>query len=151
MYKYDLLVYIGRFQPLHLGHESVVRKALTFAKRVLIIIGSADSPRTPKNPFTFMERLEMIEVTFKDVMDRVKVSFSYDYPYDEKKWADEILQSITVDGRGKGVIGFIGFKKDVSSYYLDNFNDFDFVEAPPFTVSGRILNGADVRDHMFVH
>ena len=84
MFKYDLLVYIGRFQPFHLGHESVVRQALTLAHKVLIIIGSADSPRTIKNPFTFTERLNMISTVLADhIGGRVYFSISRVYPYDD--------------------------------------------------------------------
>lgn len=43
-YQFDYLVFIGRFQPFHLGHKSVIDQALTLAKDVIILIGSANLP-----------------------------------------------------------------------------------------------------------
>mgnify|MGYP001559734692 CR=1 FL=1 len=150
MFKYDLLVYIGRFQPFHLGHESVVRQALTLAHKVLIIIGSADSPRTIKNPFTFTERLNMISTVLADhIGGRVDVSISRDYPYDEEKWFDGISRAINHVGfnmQSIGKYGFIGHKKDSSSYYLENI---DIVEASPFKVAKQVLDASKIRELMF--
>ena len=41
-YQYDYLVFIGRFQPFHLGHKSVVDEALKLAENVIMLIGSAN-------------------------------------------------------------------------------------------------------------
>ena len=45
-------VYIGRFQPLHIGHEHVIREALSKVETLIIVVGSAYQARTPVNPFT---------------------------------------------------------------------------------------------------
>ena len=50
--KYDTLVFIGRFQPVHNAHLEIIRRATTLARQVVIIVGSANQPRTYKNPFT---------------------------------------------------------------------------------------------------
>ena len=60
MSKLDTIVFIGRFQPFHNGHLEVIRTALSKAKKVLVLVGSSNQPRTPKNPFTFEERRNMI-------------------------------------------------------------------------------------------
>lgn len=57
----DVTVYIGRFNPFHLGHAYVLEQALKTSKLVIVLIGSAGQARSPKNPFTFNERKEMIE------------------------------------------------------------------------------------------
>ena len=49
-YKYDLAVFIGRFQPFHNGHMKVVETALQQSAQVLILTGSSYQPRTPRNP-----------------------------------------------------------------------------------------------------
>lgn len=49
-------LYIGRFQPFHRGHLSVVREALKHCSKLVIAIGSAQEERTKKNPFSFEER-----------------------------------------------------------------------------------------------
>ncbi|MBU1992771.1 MAG: nicotinamide-nucleotide adenylyltransferase [Patescibacteria group bacterium] len=54
-------LFIGRFQPFHLGHLSVVKKAIKEFDRVIIGIGSAEDSFLPDNPFTASERFQMIE------------------------------------------------------------------------------------------
>lgn len=57
---YDLCVFIGRFQPFHRAHQGVVEAGLRQAGRVLVLVGSANEPRTLRNPFTAEERMAMI-------------------------------------------------------------------------------------------
>lgn len=56
-------LFIGRFQPFHLGHLDAFNQALAENDRVLIGIGSAEDNYTEDNPFTAGERFEMIEKT----------------------------------------------------------------------------------------
>ena len=48
-YAYDDLIFIGRFQPPHNVHLAVLQHALTQARRVVIVLGSANKPRSPRN------------------------------------------------------------------------------------------------------
>lgn len=52
--KNKLYVYIGRFQIPHFGHESVMSHAIEQGDEVLILIGSANSERSKKIPFLFL-------------------------------------------------------------------------------------------------
>jgi nicotinamide-nucleotide adenylyltransferase len=54
-------LYIGRFQPFHLGHLEVVKYVLGRVNRIVIAIGSAQYSHTLENPFTAGERITMIE------------------------------------------------------------------------------------------
>lgn len=62
------ILYIGRFQPFHLGHLDAVKQI--FAKEnpdmLLIAIGSAQDSYLPENPFTAGERFEMIETALAE-------------------------------------------------------------------------------------
>ncbi len=53
-------LFIGRFQPFHLGHFSVIEKALEEVDHLIIGIGSAQYSHTKENPFTLKERTQMI-------------------------------------------------------------------------------------------
>ncbi|MHB8118158.1 MAG: nicotinamide-nucleotide adenylyltransferase [Methanothrix sp.] len=53
-------LYIGRFQPYHLGHQAVLEKIVEEVDEIVIVIGSAQESHTPENPFTGGERMEMI-------------------------------------------------------------------------------------------
>ena len=69
-YKY--LVFIGRFQPFHMGHKAVVDEALKRAENVIMLIGSANMPRSLRNPFTVEERAQMIKGAYpKQDADRI--------------------------------------------------------------------------------
>jgi len=54
-------LFVGRFQPFHLGHLSVIKNALKKEDRLIIVIGSAEENHEPPNPFTSGERFQMIE------------------------------------------------------------------------------------------
>jgi pantetheine-phosphate adenylyltransferase len=55
----------GSFDPLTLGHEAIVRRALSFADRVIVAV--SHSPTTAKRGmFEVEERVEMIREAFAD-------------------------------------------------------------------------------------
>jgi nicotinamide-nucleotide adenylyltransferase len=53
-------LYIGRFQPYHLGHQAVLQKIADEVDEIVVVIGSAQASHTRNNPFTAGERLAMI-------------------------------------------------------------------------------------------
>lgn len=53
-------LFIGRFQPLHNGHVSIIENALMETDEVIAGIGSAENSYTPRDPFTAGERMEML-------------------------------------------------------------------------------------------
>ena len=61
IYKRGLV--IGRFQPLHSGHENMIRRALDVCDEVVIVIGSAQESEQKKS-FNFKERINIIVATF---------------------------------------------------------------------------------------
>ena len=60
-------LFIGRFQPFHLGHLSVIKKALEESDRLFIGIGSSEANFQPANPFTCSERYRMIEAALDEI------------------------------------------------------------------------------------
>src|SRR5436190_7699511 len=53
---------IGRFQPLHEGHSTLVRKLLDEGRKV--VIGLRDGPRSNANPYSVEERQAMFQKAF---------------------------------------------------------------------------------------
>lgn len=53
-------LYVGRFQPFHLGHLEAIKEALAEVDELVIVIGSAQYSHNINNPFTAGERLVMI-------------------------------------------------------------------------------------------
>ena len=54
-------LFIGRFQPFHLGHITAIKFAFTNVDELIIVIGSSQASYDPQNPFTAGERLSMIK------------------------------------------------------------------------------------------
>ncbi len=52
--------YIGRFQPYHNGHHSMVERIADEVDELVLGIGSADDSHTTHDPFTAGERIMMI-------------------------------------------------------------------------------------------
>jgi len=65
-------LYIGRFQPIHLGHLHCIRSILTKTPEVIIAIGSAQFSHTLHNPFTAGERVTMLRMA----LDEAKIDAS---------------------------------------------------------------------------
>lgn len=153
-YKYDTLVFIGRMQPLHKGHTTVINKALELAKEVVVVLGSSFQPRSIKNPFTFKERKDMIDSVYsyqftlagaqgRIKLPRVKVVGVMDYPYDDNAWVSAVQTKVNkiVDENSK--IGLIGHSKDHTSFYLRIFPDWkDHVEVE----NVDNVNATDIRN-----
>lgn len=53
-------LFVGRFQPFHMGHLNVVEEILKEVDELIIVVGSAQYSHRMDNPFTTGERLIMI-------------------------------------------------------------------------------------------
>jgi bifunctional NMN adenylyltransferase/nudix hydrolase len=130
---FDYLVFIGRFEPFHNGHAAVARHALTRAKKVIFLVGSAETPRTIKNPWSVAERAVMIQSALHESADRLIVRPLRDHLYNESQWIATVqrtvAEAIKADGGDPDArIGVIGKEKDASSYYLREFPQWDLVD-----------------------
>ncbi|WP_290000641.1 bifunctional nicotinamide-nucleotide adenylyltransferase/Nudix hydroxylase [Faucicola atlantae] len=128
-YPFDYLVFIGRFQPFHLGHQSVIDAALQLAQHVIVLIGSANLPRSTRNSFSFAEREQMILGAYdKADAKRIHCVGLPDALYNDTRWLQYVqacVQSVT--GTLDANIGLIGHSKDSSSYYLSLFPNWQSV------------------------
>ncbi len=69
-------LYVGRFQPFHLGHLEVIKLILSKVDQLVIVVGSAQYSHTEKNPFTAGERILMMREALKEAkisLDRVQI------------------------------------------------------------------------------
>ena len=53
-------LYVGRFQPFHLGHLHAIKHVLRETDEVVVVIGSAQYSHLLDNPFTAGERVTMV-------------------------------------------------------------------------------------------
>jgi nicotinamide-nucleotide adenylyltransferase len=67
-------LFVGRFQPFHLGHLAAIKDVLKEVDELVIVIGSAQSSHNLNNPFTAGERLIMVRKALEEAgMDYSRV------------------------------------------------------------------------------
>lgn len=93
--QYDFAVVIGSFEPFHLGHQAAVERALWVAERVIVLIGSAGSARTPRHPWSGDEREAMIRAVYPDLSARrLTVRRLGDRLYNELQWVTCVQEEV---------------------------------------------------------
>lgn len=149
--KYDVIVYIGRFQPVHNGHLETFWRAASLAHKVVIVMGSANKPRTYKNPFSVEERKFMLRsaIDLSGLEDKFKTSFhinaNIDTPYDDNAWMSRVQSIVAAHSEEGDRVGIIGHLKDDSSSYLNWFPQWDLVEQEMI----EPLDATQIRDLFF--
>lgn len=145
MKKYDTLVLIGRFQPFHNAHCEIVKRTTALCNQLIVITGSANQPRTYKNPFTSFERERMIRAATAGLSIRIAVEANVDTIYNDQAWAVRIQALVAKHTTPGERIAVIGHKKDESSFYLDMFPQWDFENVEEV----EPLSAVNIRDLYF--
>jgi len=90
-------LFVGRFQPLHIGHVKLIKWILEKYDKVIIVIGSSQESSTEKNPFTTEERREMINKTLKsENIEKYEIIEIPDV-HDDEAWVKSILEKAKFD------------------------------------------------------
>lgn len=149
---FDLGVFIGRFQPLHAGHEFVVREALRQTQNLIILVGSANRSRDVRNPFTYEERVQMIARVFPDDVrsGRLILEPLDDHLYSDAAWSAEVQARVAAIAKARGwkapSIALAGYGKDATSYYLKMFPGWDNIQIDS---QYGTFSSTDVRRRLF--
>ena len=158
MKKYNLAVFIGRFQPFHNGHLAVVKEALKKSKHILFLVGSANSAINIKNPFDFEQRKEFIKLSCNSL------GFTYkDYticPLNDSLYSNSVWKS-SVEALVRDTVEenrldykktcIVGFDKDDSSWYIKAFPQWDVEYSHPYYENGTLVNATDIREIFFTN
>ena len=83
-------LFIGRFQPFHLGHLQDIKNALKEVDELVIGIGSSNENHTKYNPFSVKERIEMIDLVLPANNISKYTVFPIPDLHDDKKWVEHI-------------------------------------------------------------
>jgi len=143
--KYDTLVLIGRFQPLHNAHLEIIKRATALTNQLVIVTGSAAQPRTYKNPFTSFERERMIKLAAGSLALNIYVEPNIDTIYNDQAWAVRVQGIVSKYITLGGKVGIIGHKKDESSFYLDMFPQWEYENVEKI----EPLSAVNIRDLYF--
>lgn len=160
-------VFIGRMQPPHPGHLSIIVTMIQECTNNLILLGSSLASRDIKNPFTWRDRAELIILSLRKYESdktfyistisrhetNYHISFSNgawldicplkDYPYSDSKWQYEVQrnaeESFTHLALTQNEIVLYGNDKDDSSYYLELF--------PKWKRRATVAEGAEITNY----
>jgi len=81
-------LFIGRFQPFHVGHLNLIKTALKEVDE--LVIGIAHSEDKKDNPYSVKQRIEMIDLVLPaNNISKYTLYPIPDYP-DDNKWLREI-------------------------------------------------------------
>lgn len=139
-------VLIGRFQPLHAGHKALILAALESCESLIILVGSANKPRSKKNPWTFEERRDQIlDFLYNaEIYKTVHIAPINDYKYSDTQWCSDVVSTVNrFNHKEIYKINLVGHSKKGNSY-LKYFPQWGYTEIQ----TGIVLNATDVREEM---
>jgi bifunctional NMN adenylyltransferase/nudix hydrolase len=139
-------IYIGRFQPFHIGHWRTAQQALTQVEQLIIILGSHRIASDVRNPWSTDERSRLIQQCLTPT-EAARVTFlpMRDWLYSDNLWLTAVQQQVSEITKGSQSIALFGHRKDRSSYYLDLFPQWEYIE----TGNYQGLNSTAVRQAYF--
>jgi len=149
--KYDYAVFIGRLQPPHKEHINQIKRGLELANNVIICLGSHRAAPNIKNPWTTIEREEMIRIALNDLSpkDQGRILFTKvrDYYYNNTTWFTNLHTAVnSLINKENPKICLIGAKKDDSSWYLDALPENWKRE---LNITKNIMHATEIRDLLF--
>lgn len=123
---------IGRFSGLHTGHKHLIREARKQCDQLVIFIGSANAPRTIKNPWTYKERAEKIRLFLNhESIDNVVCVPQNDYRYNHSQWINDITSYVEYRQRmmsETNVVSVLFGHQKTDTEYLSWFPQYKYVE-----------------------
>lgn len=144
--QHEYAVFIGRFNPFHLGHLQILKKALSIADKVVVVLGSHNRATNIKNPWSSNERIQMIASCLTPEEDK-RVSFCLlkDYLYNDTLWTIDLQNKIAEATEDSEDIALVGYESDDSSYYLKLFPKWKFYSCP----TDYNFHAIDIRNKIF--
>lgn len=152
---HTLAVFIGRFQPFHVGHLDVVQSAVSQADSLLMLVGSSYRPRSWKNPFTYPERVAFIRQSIQDIETPIAILPLVDTLYNDRAWTINVRTAVTLHMRKAGLdpqtteILLVGLEKDKSSQYLNWFPTWGLKSVAPSKHNGHVISATQLREGLF--
>jgi bifunctional NMN adenylyltransferase/nudix hydrolase len=138
-------VVIGRFQcpSPHQGHRDLIRMASINSDAVTILIGSADSARSIKNPWTYSERRDSIKKFLSETgLTNIKILPLNDHLYSDVQWVQDVIISVNADSAEE--VTLYGHDKP-GNYYLKLFPQWKYANIE----TSLVVSGSSIRASLF--
>lgn len=167
--KHSTAVYIGRFQSPgpHKAHLESISVGLDIADRLIIFVGSAKRPRDSRNPWSYDERVTVLQLALREwfgeelrpkwsdyppesILSRITFVPLRDYRYNDYQWISDVVSSAMRHGAENNThTVLVGSRKDWTSYYIDMFPQWSKKILPVMKERGSAISATDVRYTLF--
>lgn len=148
--KFKCGLYVGRFQPLHIGHTSIIDQMLEECEEVIIAVGSAQESGTERNPLSYPLRQLIITETYFEYLGRMYIVPIVDRENysDDSSWGDYLFDRLLEHGVPQPDVIYEG-EEDVRENWYDNQN-VSIIQLPRtvINISGTELRHAILNDHV---
>lgn len=135
-------LFIGRFQPFHLGHLSVLHQAKQLGwDEVIIGIGSSQYSDQDINPFTYEQRVKIIQASTQNDLELPKLYImSLPDIHDDAKWVEHVDTIIKNNNLNYDIV----FSGNANVYSL-----FEKASIPVKTLQQTIdINSTTIRNYI---
>ncbi len=139
-------VYVGRFNPIHLGHASVIEKMLEQhgVENSLVIIGSSNTPQSLRHFFSYEERKSFIKKLFPNI----KLVGLPDYANDSA-WFSALEDILTLGGMELSKTMFFGGSKEDIRFFEDAGYETEIINR--FEGTHARISATEVRDALMLN
>jgi FAD synthase len=135
-------VYVGRFNPMHLGHQAMMGSIMeAFGDKHLILIGSCNHPISIRHLFNYKDRTEFIRLVYP----QARIVGLPDFEGDDSTWFQALDDIISVSGADPKNTVFIGGSREDVEFYYENGRNVHIInryDGPTVKVSGSEIRDA---------
>jgi len=139
-------LFIGRFQvpTPHAGHRSVLSQAASQCEHLLILVGSANSCPSIKNPWSIRYRINSVRnMMHAQGFTNFTILPLNDYPYSDDQWMNDVRATVNHVFSSQNITLFGHFKD--GNDYLKWFPEWKYRE-----ISSNVnINATQIRELMF--
>lgn len=141
--KNKKLVYVGRFCPMHFGHQAMISGVTQANENHLILVGSCNNPISHRNLFEFKDRIHFIKKTFPALKNIVGLP---DFKGDNEAWFLNLENILTITGTHPSDAVFVGGCEEDVIWFRENNRQVHIINR----FSGLTMNisGTEIRDHL---
>lgn len=138
-----LLIYIGRFCPIHAGHQGIIGFLRHYAKNNhLILIGSCNNPISYRHLFSYETRALFIREIYGD---EIKIAPLPDFESDEV-WMSAIHDIAALKGFSPKNLVFVGgCEEDISTISELGYETYIINRFSGTTIN---ISGTEIRDSL---
>ncbi len=138
-------VYVGRFSPLHLGHQVLIDKLLeAYGERHLILVGSCNHGISFRHLFTYNDRCEFI----RTVYPQARVTGLPDFD-DDEEWFSLLDDTLALHHVSPDDTTFIGGCHEDIEFFIDRGRNVEIINR--FDGTSPRISATEVRDALIEH